>query len=129
MSSLTEQLDAALLEMGQEGRDTEMTVVGRYLFPPDFAAFAGHFPGRPLLPAIVQLAAVRHLVGRLLGKPLVLAGADHVKFRGLLGPDEEVTVRGVLLEQDNGWQLSFTVRGEDERIADGRLFLVESAGR
>ena len=29
--------------------------VGRYLFPPGFIGFAGHFPGYPILPAFVQV--------------------------------------------------------------------------
>ena len=36
-------------------------IQGTFTFPPDFIAFAGHFPGQPILPAVVQLAAVRLL--------------------------------------------------------------------
>jgi len=62
----------------------------------DHPSFAGHFPGRPLLPGVVVLAAV---VEAALADP-ALAGAigpaprlSTVKFLAPLGPGAALTVR------------------------------------
>ncbi len=123
--SLLEDLGHALQSWNCEATPEGMSFSGSYCFPPDFPGFAGHFPGRAVLPAILQLAAVRHLAELSLSKKLLGRSCDHIKFRVVIGVDQPLDVQGSLCDQDDGWQVEFTLRSADNKVADGRLFLQE----
>ena len=69
------------------------TVSRRYRFAPGFIGFSGHFPGNPILPAIVQVCAVISLAEEEGGKALRLAAVRSAKFLSPIRPDEEVSIR------------------------------------
>ena len=69
------------------------TVVRRYRFASGFIGFSGHFPGNPILPAIVQVCAVVSLAEEEGGKTLRLAAMRSAKFLSPIRPDEEVSIR------------------------------------
>ncbi len=69
------------------------TAARRYLFAPGFPGFSGHFPGDPVLPAIVQLMTVVSFASEREGAPLKLAAVATAKFLSPIHPDEEVLVR------------------------------------
>lgn len=69
------------------------TVVRSYRFAPGFIGFSGHFPGNPVLPAIVQVCAVVSLAEEEGGKPLRLEAVRSAKFHSPVRPDEEVSIR------------------------------------
>lgn len=61
--------------------------------------FTGHFPGRPLMPGVLQLEAMAQLAGVLLlrkmentGKLAVLWAIDKVKLRGAVEPGDQLRV-------------------------------------
>ena len=65
----------------------------RYRFAPGFIGFSGHFPGNPILPAIVQIRAVVSLAEEEGGKTLRLAAVRSAKFLAPIRPDEDVWIR------------------------------------
>lgn len=44
------------------------------------AVFSGHFPGRPVLPGVIQMRLIAELVGRAAGSRATLKEAASVKF-------------------------------------------------
>ena len=78
---------------GNIARTGPDTVVRRYRFAPGFIGFSGHFPGNPILPAIVQVCAVVSLAEEESGKALRLAAVRSAKFLSPIRPDEEVSIR------------------------------------
>jgi 3-hydroxyacyl-[acyl-carrier-protein] dehydratase len=78
---------------GDIARTGPETVVRRYRFAPGFIGFSGHFPGNPILPAIVQVCAVVSLAEEECGKALRLAAVLSAKFLSPIRPDEEVSIR------------------------------------
>lgn len=73
--------------------------------------FQGHFPGRPLMPGVMQLEALAQLSGFLLqrklehaGKLVVLASVDKVRFRGTVEPGDQLLleVETLRLSQNRG---------------------------
>lgn len=63
-----------------------------YRLPRDFPGFTGHFPGNPVLPALLQTAMVRLLIEDVLGEPCSLA-VRNAKFSLPIRPDAVVTVQ------------------------------------
>src|SRR5512143_1229371 len=64
----------------------------RYLFAPGFPGFSGHFPGHPILPALVQLMTAVSFASDRAGAPLRLAAVATAQFLSPIRPDEEVLV-------------------------------------
>ena len=91
MSALRKGIDASAMD-ALAGAGTE-TGARRYRFGPGFIGFAGHFPGNPVLPAIVQIRAVVSLAQEEGGETLRLAAVRSAKFLAPIRPDEDVWIR------------------------------------
>jgi 3-hydroxyacyl-[acyl-carrier-protein] dehydratase len=86
--------------------------VGRFRFEAGFAGFEGHFPGRPLLPAVVQLMAALQVAEEAWG--LGAGGGlsvDRAKFLLPLEPGAEVQVQ--CTRRAGGAALQVRVHGEE----------------
>lgn len=105
-------------------------VVARYRVTGDEAFLAGHFPGNPILPGVIQLEALAQAGALALandpryeGKLALFGGVEKVRFRRLVRPGEELvlTVEIERLSARGGW-----ARGrasvDGETTCDARLF-------
>lgn len=89
---------------------------GRQAFfrlPSSFVGFAGHFPGRPILPAVaqIQMACVLLAAGKGDGAPF--SGprrVDSAKFTRPVVPDEPVLVK--VAAASGRWKAVLSVNGE-----------------
>jgi len=126
LPTLDDGVSACLRGYEAEVGDPPPTVRGELLFPADFAAFQGHFPERPVLPAIVQLAAVRLLVAKAVGQSLVPTAVHRIKFRGIIQPNDTATVTVHLQAQEEGWHATFTVVRQGETVTSGRADFARS---
>ena len=79
-----------------------------FSFPPAFPGFAGHFPGHPILPGVVQVLTALTVAEELHGGRLQLVGVEHAKFQVQLRPGDEIAVQ-VRARQHDG-QLAFEAR-------------------
>lgn len=87
-------------------------------FAADHPAFAGHFPGRPIVPGVALLDAAVHAIATATGhRGGWQLGA--AKFIRALGPDSTVDIH---------WQaaatagtLNFTIRCGEDAVASGSL--------
>ena len=91
--------------------------------PAEHPAFAGHFPGRPVLPGVVLLEYVIEAAEKLLGCPLRILEMPWVKFQAPLAPGDSASVR---LRRE-GEMLHFEVHRGVARVAQG-VFQI-AAGR
>jgi len=64
-----------------------------FRFSEAFLGFEGHFPGRPVLPAIVQLLIAQCVAEAVEKKSMQLLAVPKAKFLSVLGPDQEIVVR------------------------------------
>lgn len=106
MNRLTKEIiSSAVSRIEATGVDT---IKQRYRFGPDFIGFKGHFPGNPILPAIVQIRIAMTMIEKHKGYRLVLAGVEKAKFQMPLLPDQEIEVA---CRQQTGSELQkFNVR-------------------
>ena len=82
--------DSAVEPLQVTARDT---VTQKYCFHSDFIGFSGHFPGYPILPALVQLMTGVALIERQKGRTLTIETLVNAKFLMELRPNQEIVVK------------------------------------
>lgn len=76
----------------------------RYCFAEDFLGFSGHFPGYPILPAILQTLLAQMLAEQVIGVPLGLVSLERAKFMRQLRPGDEIHVGVECQEQGDHYR-------------------------
>ena len=82
-------LECLLREPSQAG---DGTVKGRYCFPESFIGFQGHFPGNPILPAVVQIQAAQVCICRALDENMIVSKVINGKFLETVEAGAELVV-------------------------------------
>lgn len=90
---------------------------------PDHPAFAGHFPGMPVLPGVVLLDEALFALGRELGRDLSACIVGSLKFVSPIAPGEIVHLQYEL--QASG-TIRFNIVSGARRVATGS---VQAAGQ
>lgn len=90
-------------------------------FEPSHPAFAGHFPGRPIIPGVQLLDRVQRLVETRHG--LVLIGLQMAKFLSPAGPGDALELEYQIADS----QLRFEIRCGARRIASGQFIIANPA--
>lgn len=86
----------------------------------DHPAFAGHFPGTPIVPGVVLLNEVLHALVQANGKPLQTCQINAVKFLSPLKPGEPAIID--YEPQDNG-TIRFDILSGTRKIVAGSIVL------
>ena len=86
--------------------------------PADHPAFAGHFPGRPIVPGVVLLDRAILFAEAMLGTSGLNWQVGNAKFFSPVGPEEALTF--ALTTKASG-AIAFTVRAAQRDIASGSL--------
>lgn len=107
-------------------------IEARYLVTGDEDFLAGHFPGRPIFPGVIQLEALAQAGAiavladkRYTGKLPLFGGVEDVRFRRQVVPHDELTLTVELerLSARGGWgRAAATV--DNKTTCSGRLFFV-----
>jgi 3-hydroxyacyl-[acyl-carrier-protein] dehydratase len=84
----------------------------------DHPAYAGHFPGQPVLPGVVLLDHAQLVIEQAAG--VQLAGLAQAKFHRPVAPGDSLQL---------AWRLdtasvAFVISRGDEKVADGKFVLV-----
>jgi len=91
MERLREAVQSALIEPTLEIRPG--SAVGRFRFDEEFVGFEGHFPGRPILPAVVQIMAALQTAASVWQDLSVDASSvDKAKFLLPVVPGDEIEI-------------------------------------
>jgi 3-hydroxymyristoyl/3-hydroxydecanoyl-(acyl carrier protein) dehydratase len=120
MEGNTEPVKHILGSVADVDRGARATVV----VPADSAWFAGHFPGRPVLPGVAMLVMADE-IARLRHPGWVLAGLRRVKFRT---PVEAGCELAVLLTAMPSGDLGFSISADAIVCCDGLLSRSDRAG-
>jgi 3-hydroxyacyl-[acyl-carrier-protein] dehydratase len=106
MNKLKQEIvDSAVSEIEESQMDT---IKQRFRFSHDFIGFAGHFPGNPILPALVQILIGMTLTENHKGCRLEVASVEKAKFHIPLIPEKEIEVE--CCQRTIGELLSYDVR-------------------
>lgn len=88
---------------------------------PEHPAFAGHFPGRPIVPGVVLLDRTQRVIESQTG--LRLAGLPSVKFLSPAAPADAPELDYEVAEK----VVRFEIRCDARVIANGRFLIATSA--
>ena len=91
-----------------------------WVVPTDHPAFAGHFPGNPIVPGVVLLDQAILFAEKMLGKSGLNWQVGNAKFFSPVRPEEALTF---VLEAKASGSISFTVRAAERDVASGSLKL------
>jgi 3-hydroxyacyl-[acyl-carrier-protein] dehydratase len=106
-----------------------VSIRARYAVTGEEPFFAGHFPGNPVFPGVLQLEALAQAGAivvladdRYAGKLPLFGGVEKVRFRRIVRPGDELTLQVEMerISARGGWgQAVATV--DDEEACRGRL--------
>jgi len=103
MNKMREQIAAAAVGPAQV---TDQGGRQDYCFNRNFAGFAGHFPGYPVFPAVLQMLVAQQLAEQLAGERLGGLLVERAKFMGQLVPGAVLTVQVRLARRADGLQVN-----------------------
>lgn len=95
-----------------------MNNVTHWVVPRDHPAFAGHFPGAPMLPGVIVLDIALHAIAAATGVVLDVCEISAVKFLSPAGPGDALMIQHDCLA--NG-SIRFEVVAGMRKIASGRI--------
>lgn len=84
----------------------------------DAAWFEGHFPGRPILPAVSQLALVLEALARHRGQPVALGGIGFARLRQPVVSGDPLQLE---FDERPGGALRFTLARDGAMVTNGEL--------
>ena len=120
----------ALLNTAQEELVSSESDRGWQIFCPaaDFIGFNGHFPGYPVLPAMLQVLLGIIVSEKLYGQKLTLQKLDKAKFMRQIKPGQTITVAGKItrppaLEPEQTIKARITITSDKQKVASMTLFL------
>ena len=110
--SMHESIRAA--QVGAPRPTTNGTTIFEFNFSPEDRTFAGHFPGRPILPGVFQIEMVRLAAESVLNCALSLTEIRKAKFQRPIAPGETVRVELRLsVDQAIRARANFSVSGQE----------------
>jgi len=87
-------------------------------------AFAGHFPGTPIIPGVVLLDETVHALERGAAQPPLHCEIAAAKFHSVVHPGEALILED---ERASDGSIRFIIRTLDRTVASGRLRFAASA--
>jgi 3-hydroxymyristoyl/3-hydroxydecanoyl-(acyl carrier protein) dehydratase len=80
-----------------------------FCFDPALPVFKGHFPGRPLVPGVLEIEAARCAAESFAGKRYDIVRVDKAKFTAAVTPGDVMIVEGSLATTPEGVQMKATL--------------------
>lgn len=116
----------AAAQTGRPRQNEDGTTALEFQFHPDDPTFAGHFPGRPILPGVFQLELVRVTAEAVLNCRLTVSEFRKAKFQRPILPGETVVVKLKLLETDGTIAAQARLSSAGQPAGEVLLFLCRS---
>ena len=100
----------------------QLEFIGSYSFDNDFIGFSGHFPGYPILPAVLQLLLAQLLIEKQKGYKIKVTSLKKAKFLSQIRPLDEITVRCVDMSSDENTRSKVSITSGDRLVASFNMY-------
>ncbi len=101
---------------------TDGTLTSRFLFPPEFIGFQGHFPLQKVLPGACQIQCALTTMEKGLGRVMALREIVLAKFMAPVLPDQEITCAvSDCNDTDGEWLCRVRITRDNEKVSDLKL--------
>ncbi len=121
MNLFTDLKNSLVSSSGTNIQDQEITAT--FCFSGNLDLFAGHFPGHPILPGIVQIEMVKLVVEQARGIPFWIRSIRKTKFANQILPDTPVHLSIRLTPVDEVFSVAATLKVEDKTAGKINLIL------
>ena len=119
MSRLARQVRECMSDLEEAG---DGTLTARFVFPPEFLGFQGHFSGNPVLPAVCEIQGAVAMLEAWKKTEVVLREVILAKFSTPVTCDEEVVYACSMTMQSHGGALvKATLTKDGESVARFKL--------
>ena len=126
MNTLVREIKNFISDLEESGEN----IKARFLFPPDFTGFKGHFPGRPVLPGVCKIQAVIAMLETWHQKNICIKEISMAKFFAPVFDNQEIVVTTNkitgLPETSGGIKIKASVTSNGKKISDLQLILTAS---
>ena len=92
-------------------------IVGEFCFVRDFIGFSGHFPGYPLLPAVIQLLIAQLLIEKQKKCKIKVTLIEKAKFLSEIKPDDQITVKCIDAAEDENLKSKVLIASGDRTVS------------
>ncbi|MFA5394207.1 MAG: hypothetical protein WC338_07140 [Candidatus Ratteibacteria bacterium] len=122
MSKIFQEIEKCMSSLKH---DSEGKITARFVFPPEFSGFKGHFPGRPVLPGVCSVQAVTAIFKALKKEEVKLRKIVLAKFFTPVSPGQELFFACRNAKEESGQSLikASVVNGDGKKIAELQLKL------
>ncbi len=96
MNDMNEAIKACVIKPAAK---TDRGWENTYTFGPDFLGFQGHFPGNPIMPAILQIMIAREAIAEQMGHECDVLSINRAKYMKIVSSGTAVTVVWTLKEE------------------------------
>jgi len=119
VSPLSRQIRECMSELREAEKGT---LTARFVFPAEFLGFQGHFPGKPVLPAVCEIQGAVAMLEAWKKTGVVLREIILAKFSAPVTCDEEVVYACSMgMEDRDGAVVKATLSKDGRRIARFKL--------
>lgn len=114
MNKITDAIEKYALGSAQnDGAE----ITGKYSFDKEFIGFSGHFPGYPILPAVMQLFVAQLLIEQQKGCKIRVTSIVKAKFLSEIKPDDQITVQCVDAVTDESQRSKVKITSGDKLVS------------
>ncbi len=92
--------------------------------PPDSPWFSGHFPGKPILPGIAQLAMAFDVINQSGSRNLKISSVRRVRFKQIIEPDDRLKIVVTPAKEKIG-SYAFRIMVGEELVCSGIMTVEE----
>lgn len=103
-------------------QDDPAEITGGFCFENDFIGFSGHFPGYPLLPAVIQLLTAQVLIERLKGCGIKITSIKKAKFLSEVRPGDRINVKCADITADENQKSKVTITSGDKSVSSFAIY-------
>jgi len=100
-----------------------------FRFEEDFIGFGGHFPGSPILPAVLQILMAQLLAEQAVGESLQFRALARAKFTQPLRPGDRIELKLNCQEKQGQYHCASELWLAEQRAANFTLVLGKETGR